>query len=119
MVRPRQLAAAPPHGTMVSPHNAESAASALPTRGAPKAEAGLDRAHVDALADPHELARTGEARQGLVDRRAIAEVKQGGRTQRRGLRDGFGMLHAATGKAAHVRISESICQKSNAKTNVL
>ena len=34
VVRPRQLAAAPPHGTIVSPHNVDSVARALPTRGA-------------------------------------------------------------------------------------
>ena len=34
VVKPRALAAAPPHGTMISPHSDESEASAFSTEGA-------------------------------------------------------------------------------------
>ena len=43
--------------------------------GRPNPEAGLDRAHVDALADAHEAARVREARQCLVDRRGTLSTK--------------------------------------------
>ena len=66
-------------------------------------EPGLDGAHVDALADPHQLTRTRETRQRLIDGCPLAEVKKAGRTQRRRFRKAFGILHDALGDAAHDR----------------
>ena len=71
------MAAAPPHGTMVSPHSAESAPIAFSTDGRTKTESGLDGVHVDAPADPHELLGADEPGQRLVDGRPASQVKQG------------------------------------------
>ena len=111
MVRRRQLAAAPPTRHYGFAPHLRQRGDHVGDPGRPNAEAGLDRAHVDALADPHEMARAGEARQRLVDRGLLAEVKQGGRTQWRRLRKGLGMLHDASGKARHSNTPCSIRQK--------
>jgi len=64
-------------------------------------ETGLDRADADAAANPHKLAESGKTRHRLGDGRAFAEVMQRGRTQRRGLGKGRGVLHDPRGKARH------------------
>ena len=88
-------------------------------QGVSKAESGLDRTHVDALADPHQVARPRKPRQRLIDGRAIARVKQRSRTKRCGLGERGGKPHDAMGKAAHVPTSNSVCQKSNGKSTLL
>ena len=77
----------------------------LAETGRPKSETRLDGTHVNALADAHQLSRAGQTRQCLIDRRAVAEVKQGTRTQRRRLRKSLGMLHDAFGQASHRSVS--------------
>ena len=64
-------------------------------------EAGLDGMHVDALTDAHQPPGAGVARQCLVHRCALAQVKEGGGTDRRRLGQSRGMLHDAFRKAGH------------------
>ena len=75
-----------------------------------RTEPGLDGMHVDALADTHQPPGAGEARQRLVHRRALAQVKEGGRTDRRRLGQARGMLHDALREAGHGPVPQ-ICQK--------
>ena len=73
---PRAFAAAPPQGTIVSPQSAARDAITFSTAGGRGPEAGLDRLHVDPLADPHELPLAGKSRQCLVDCRSGSQVKE-------------------------------------------
>ena len=86
--------------------------------GSADTETGLDGAHVYALADAHELAGTGKARQRLVYGRTVSEVKQRTWTQRRGLREAFGTLHDALWEAARGPCLLSRCQNDRGQNTV-
>ena len=64
-------------------------------------ETCLDGAHVDAVADPQELPRAGQARQSLIHRPPLAEMKQGARADRRSLGQRLGVVHKPFGQTLH------------------
>ncbi len=66
-----------------------------------RTEAGLDRAHVDALADAQQPAGARETRESLVYRCSSAQMEESGRTKGCRLRQGRGVLHDALRKAGH------------------
>ena len=78
-------------------------------------QSASDRAHITPLADPHQTARLCEVLQLLTHLIGIAETGQGGRAQWHGFRRFLGIFHDATGKAAHVPVSNAMFQKSGSK----
>ena len=69
--------------------------------GCTKTKAGLDGSHIDPLADPQEFPPAGQAGQRLVDRRAVAQMKQSARAERRSLGQRRRGLHDAVRQTGH------------------
>ena len=66
-----------------------------------KPEPGLDRSHIHPAADPEQPSTAGQTRQGLVDRRTIAQMKERTRTDRCCLGQRLRVLHDAFRQAGH------------------
>ena len=84
----------------LAPKRGERSERRTDTRRA-QSETGLDRTHVDTLADAHQPPGASEACQCLVHCRTLAQVEESGRTDGCRLGQDRDVLHDAFRKAGH------------------
>ena len=113
VVSPRVFAAAPPQGTIASPHNVSREAITFSTARGMQAEAGFYRLDVNALTDSAESPASGEARQRLIHRSPASQVKQGVGAQQSTLGRRGRVLHDQAWQAWHIVYPMLECQKYN------